>query len=126
MHVRLRRLTAPALAAALLLAAGCAQHAAAPPRGVIVNRSAVELQDVSFIGSRGLLAPTVDRLAPGDSAADTLGVRSEDAVFVSFLAAGRARVSVDSAWVAGRGDYQVRFVVDSALTARAAGGRLRR
>jgi hypothetical protein len=107
----------------LLLAAGCGARAARPPRATLVNASGVELTDVTFLGERGPLAPTIARIAPGDSAGDTLGVRGEDAVLVSFVADGGARVSVDSAYVERRGGYGVRFVVDSTLTARVAGVR---
>jgi len=109
------------LAAVVLLVAGCGARDAGRPRATLVNASGAELHDVAFIGERGLLAPVIGRLAPADSASDTLGVRGEDAVFVSFVADGRACVSVDSAYVERRGAYELRFVVDSTLTVRVTG-----
>ena len=115
-----------------LLAGGCSRRDAAPasrtqpraansPWAILVNGSRSVLGDVVLFGGRGALAPAVDRLAPGDSAEFTLDVRGEDAVFASFVADGRACVSVDSACVEPGGGYEVRFVVDSTLTARVAG-----
>ena len=92
----------------------------------MVNESRFELGSVVLFGDRGPLAPAVDRLSPGDSAAFTLDVRGEAAVFVSFVADGRAGVSADSACVEDVGGYEVRFVVDSTLTARTAGTTLGR
>jgi hypothetical protein len=120
------------LAALALLQAGCGRHGDRPgartpayagksPRAVVVNASRFALGDVTLVGGRGPLAPALDRLAPGDSAGFTLEVRGEDAVFASFVAGGRACVSVDSAYVEGGGGYEVRFLVDSTLTARVAG-----
>jgi hypothetical protein len=105
----------------VLFVAGCGARAAQRPRATLVNASGAELTDVTFLGGRGALAPSLARLAPGDSAGDTLGVEVGDAVFVSFIAAGRACVSVDSAYVGRREGYEARFVVDSTLTARVTG-----
>jgi hypothetical protein len=105
----------------VLLGAGCGPRAAQRPRATLVNASGAELTDVTFLGGRGPLAPSIARIAPGDSAGDTLGVEAEDAVLVSFVADGHACVSVDSACVGRRGAYQARFVVDSTLTARSTG-----
>ncbi len=121
-----------AAAGLLLLAAGCGRPAREPtarapaypgpaPRAGVVNESGSALGSVVVFGSHGPLAPAADRLAPGDSATFSLEVKGEDAVFVSFVAEGRAVVSADSAYVEGPGGYAVRFVVDSTLTARAAG-----
>ena len=108
----------------VLLAAGCGARAVPRPRGTLVNASGAELTDVTFLGGRGPLAPSIARIAPGDSAGDTLGVEGEDAVLVSFVADGMARVSADSAFLARRGGYEVRFAVDSTLTARVVSVRL--
>ena len=105
----------------VLFAAGCGPRAARRPRAMLVNASGAELTDVTFLGGRGPLAPSIARIAPGDSAGDTLGVEAEDAVLVSFVADGHACVSVDSACVGRHGAYQARFVVDSTLTARSTG-----
>ena len=102
----------------LLLAAGCGGRAVPRPRATLVNASGAELTDVTFLGGRGPLAPPIARIAPGDSAGDTLGVQGEDAVLVSFVADGHACVSADSAALDRGGAYAVRFVVDSTLTVR--------
>ena len=125
------------LAVLALLAAGCGRHDDRPagstppyarksPWAVLVNASRFELGDVVMVGGRGPLAPALDRLAPGDSAGFTLEVRGEDVVFASFVAGGRACISVDSAYVEGGGGYEVRFLVDSTLTARVASQRIGR
>ena len=98
-----------------------ARGRATPPGATLVNASGAELTDVTFVGGRGPLAPSLARIAPATRRATRLGVQGEDAVFVSFVADGRACVSVDSAYVERRGGYEVRFVVDSTLTARVAG-----
>lgn len=121
----------------VLLAAACGRRAedstsGTPPYArkapwvVVVNDSRSALGDVLVVGGRGPLAPAVDRLAPGDSAGFALGVRGEDAVFVSFVAEGRACVSADSAYVEDVGGFEVRFTVDSTLTARVASQRIGR
>jgi hypothetical protein len=104
------------------LVPACAKRAEDhPPRATLLNASGAELRDVAFIGDRGLIAPVVARVAPGDSIADTLGVMPMDAVFVTYVANGRAHVSDDSASVDRRLTRAVRFVVDSSLRARVTG-----
>jgi hypothetical protein len=109
--------------AGVLLLSGCSRPATddRPPQGSLVNASRAELHDVAFVGHRGLLAPVVARLAPGDSVADTLAALPEDAVFVTFVADGMAHVSDDSALVHRPRTRAVRFVVGADLRARVAG-----
>ncbi len=118
-----------AAAALVLLVAGCGRPAgegaparapAAPPpaHAVVVNESRATLGSVVLFAGRGPLAPTLERLAPGDSVAFALDLQGAEAVFMSFVAEGKAVVSADSA-VTGPGGRAVRFVVDSTLTARA-------
>lgn len=119
-HRSRRRRAALAAFALLVLAAGCAAPAPRQPQAVLVNGSDAPLSDISFVGEQGLAAPRVERLAPGDSTRVTLDVGAEDAVFVSFIARGRACVSDDSAYVERGKPYEVRLVVDSTLGVRVA------